>query len=168
MRFWERFWTKIRFLWHSTNAHGVHSPFVYDWLTIGMKKQPSEPKFDKHLRVLYRNVRYFNPTKIGVLGSKPFRLRLPLDSTKMKVYDFSEREIFDLIIVENIANHSEFEVLLTVMHEHSVLLIQEIASNVVNDCMADERIHVSIDCMYWKLFFKRPHQVKEHFILRIN
>jgi hypothetical protein len=166
--FWKHLWSSIAFWCRSSNAHGVHSPFVYDWLTKGMKKQPSEPKSDTYLRVLYRNVRYFKPTKIGVLGSATFISSLPVDDQKINVIEFPEKELFDMIIIEKIECKFQFDAVLPLMHENSVLLIREIPSELKNEFRTDARIHVSIDCKDWQIFFKRPNQVKQHFTLRIK
>ena len=67
----------LRFLLKSTNQYGVHSPFVYDLLTVGLKKKVTDE--DKSILDKFRKTLRGNNSKIVVqdfgAGSRVFKSR---------------------------------------------------------------------------------------------
>ncbi|WP_316931777.1 O-methyltransferase [Mangrovimonas xylaniphaga] len=65
----------FKFLWRSTNQHGVHSPFVYQLVTLcfyDRKKYESYPLLKQYRKALYRNHSPISITDLGA-GSRIFK-----------------------------------------------------------------------------------------------
>ena len=65
----------IKFLWRSSNQHGVHSPFVYNLVTrcfYDKKKKPAYEKIKEYRRSLLKNTESIEVTDFGA-GSRVFR-----------------------------------------------------------------------------------------------
>jgi len=73
----------IQFLWHSKNAHGVHSPFVYNLVTqclLDFNDKPEYATIDKasagnasgikrkHRRLIFRIINYLRPDEVYYEG----------------------------------------------------------------------------------------------------
>ena len=54
-----KFWLK------SSNQHGLHSPFVYNYLTKGLYEAKNQSG-EKQLNWMLKSINYFNPNKIFV------------------------------------------------------------------------------------------------------
>ncbi|WP_306352957.1 hypothetical protein [Flavobacterium sp. '19STA2R22 D10 B1'] len=115
----------LQFLWHSSNQHGIHSPFVYTLVTRCFYDQTIKPKYSdlkasnsmvlKNIKLLYRITHYFNPKKILLIGSdnsiaSTIQLACPdakivlLNQTDTPTYfndTQSNIEIFDFVYIEN-------------------------------------------------------------------
>lgn len=159
--------TYLHFLWHSKNAHGVHSPFVYEWLSNGMKPQTNEPKGSKSMRLAYRNIQYFQPQNLALVGSETFKSTIKAALRGKANQEISTLPYFDMIIAEE-ADENLIEFVLPKMHEKSVLLIQKLSKTQRTKLTKDERICVSIDCFHWLILVKKPTQAKQHFVLRVK
>lgn len=65
----------LKFLWHSTNQHGVHSPFVFDLVTkcfYNKKPKPEYSVLKKYRKSLLDNKHTIEVTDFGA-GSKVFK-----------------------------------------------------------------------------------------------
>lgn len=65
----------IKFLWHSSNQHGVHSPFVYNLVTrcfYDKKKKPAYNKIRTYRKALINNKESIQVTDFGA-GSRVFK-----------------------------------------------------------------------------------------------
>ena len=65
----------MNFVWRSKNQYGVHSPFVYDYLTKGLKKKANVQEWKKwkaFRKDLFNNRSTINVTDFGA-GSKIFK-----------------------------------------------------------------------------------------------
>lgn len=65
----------IKFLWHSKNEHGVHSPFVFDLVTkcfYDKKKHPEYSIVNKYRKSLLENPNTIEVTDFGA-GSRVFK-----------------------------------------------------------------------------------------------
>lgn len=115
----------LQFLWHSSNQHGIHSPFVYTLVTRCFYDQTIKSEYSdlkasnsmvlKNIKLLYRITHYFNPKKILLIGSdnsiaSTIQLACPdakivlLNQTDTPTYfndTQSNIEIFDFVYIEN-------------------------------------------------------------------
>lgn len=150
----------------ATNQHGVHSPFVYDYLTKCIYKRQSR-KTSKSVNVLFKSIPYFKVKSIQVL---------PKDSTiKNQLQQFSGLQLnqnppFDFIYLQN---PSEIEKINpNQLHNDSVILVNDIHKNKINhrswEALKNRNEYtVSIDFFYCGILCVRREQVKEHFRIRI-
>ena len=63
----EKVFSYLQFLVKSTNQHGVHSPFVYNYITKGLYGVEKD-RFIKHKtnQWLVQSIQYFKPNKIYI------------------------------------------------------------------------------------------------------
>ena len=70
-----QFLAYLKFLWHSKNEHGVHSPFVYDLLTSCLYKKEDKPAFktiEAYRQAVLKDEREIQVKDFGA-GSKVFK-----------------------------------------------------------------------------------------------
>lgn len=80
-----RLWSYLRFLWHSKNEHGVHSPFVFALVTKCFYNRALFSEYDaldKYRRTLLADHREIDVTDFGA-GSRVFR------SNRRKISDIA-------------------------------------------------------------------------------
>lgn len=154
----------LKFLSKSTNAHGVHSPFVYNYITQGLYAKPRLSR-NKIEDVLLKSISYFGYENIRI-DDDSLRAKLethliklpnntsPLDAIVLK--DFKFETVLELIVAKKI-------------HNDSLVLIQDLQGSQVEweKTIAHPKITVSLDSFSVGILFIRHEQVKQHFIIRI-
>jgi hypothetical protein len=158
----------IKFFLKSTNQHGVHSPFVFNYLTKCLYKKPRKSK-DKTLDVLIKSIAYFKFTKINVIGNSYYEKELQKKYPNL-IFDAKNP---DLIFYEN----SEFVKPVNVisqytLHNDSLIIFNDIYKNSKScaywsNFIKWKEVSVSIDMFYCGAIFIREEQQKEHFTIRI-
>lgn len=154
-----KFFSYLRFLSKSTNQHGVHSPFVYNFVTKGLyNKQTTNiilKEFKtlnkKEQKVISKIVSYFKPEKIF-----------------FEVDDSNESASCNFIYIKiNEVNNSFLK------HENSknVFIFYGIHNHKTSFLKWDKIIQhkkatVTIDLFWFGLVFFRKEQEKEHFTIR--
>ncbi|MGX1929477.1 hypothetical protein [Flagellimonas sp. 2504JD4-2] len=158
----------IKFLLKSTNQHGVHSPFVFSFVT---KCLYSKKRWDhrKSINVLLKSIDYFGfgNVKLGQPSSLKQTLhqsfpQLTFTSDKMDLLymtEFDEKQLHQLLSKQ-------------ILHNDSMIFIDGIYSNQEKEHLWKNLIQiphvtVSIDMFYCGALFIRKEQVKEHFTIRI-
>lgn len=156
----------LKFLLKSTNQHGVHSPFVFDFVTKGLYKKGTKTlefkeysalkKLSKReQKILSRIVLFFKIDEIS-FDLKPSSINL--DNNYKMLYMKSIDEIIDFNF--NTLNSKQFVVIHGIhQQKESLIKWQEIIKN--NDAK------VTIDLFYFGLIFIRKEQAKEHFNIRV-
>ena len=151
----------------ATNQHGVHSPFVYNYLT---KCLYSKPNFQgsKSLNVLLKSIPYFSIEKFTTNSNSS-----QIENHILKEFELqATNEIpFDLIYF----NYPEADILSIHkenIHNDSMILVENIYQNKASNAIwtllkKNKMITVSIDTFYCGILFCRKEQVKEHFKIRI-
>lgn len=156
----------IKFLFSSTNQHGVHSPFVYSFVTKGLyKKNIRIINFDeysqlknlsiKKKKILSKIVIYFKINEIK------FDLKNPtntLDKNLKLLY------LSDLKTLESIKlnNHNSNEIILIDNIHQNKKSFEEWQKIIQN-----KEISATIDLYHFGLIFFRKEQAKEHFKIRV-
>ena len=112
----------IKFILKSTNQHGVHSPFVFNYVTKCLYSKQKK-HFNKSINVLLKSIDHFNFDHIKALGNPS------LDGAIKKVFQNQNQskdsidvlyiEKLDTIIIEQILLHEN-------LHNDSMILIDSI------------------------------------------
>lgn len=155
----------LQFLVKSTNQHGVHSPFVYNYITKGLYQQKKDfalsPKTNQWL---LQSIQYFKP-KAVYLSDKTL-----LDSIKQTSIEITvELQTADLIldhytpenypsILQTINNMSNSQLLLIAIYNYPKAFLNELRES--------PEITLVVDFYYGCLISKRTEQPKQNFFIR--
>ncbi len=160
----------LKFLFSATNQHGVHSPFVYGFLTRCLYP-PSPYKGTNCERIMLKMIPYFGIQRVQVYKPND-NLRLLIARTFPEVafnsppYDLIFREADD-VKTKQLTGLDEDEV-----HDDSIILIRGIhrnsqAATLWERLIRSGRFTVSIDLFHCGLLFFRTGQAVQHFKIRI-
>lgn len=160
---------RLQFLFQSTNQHGVHSPFVYSYLTEGVYNTKKSYKgFQKKHRLLQATIEYFQVEK--TLGKPKF----PIYPSREKTKHHGKETYVNLHYIEAIETYTpeSLDRLTKSIDEHTILYIDSPykSAKATENWLAlkeNENFHVSIDFYIAGILFTRKEQEKEHFALRV-
>lgn len=158
----------LKFLLSSTNQHGVHSPFVFEYLTKCLYKRKVCSQ-SKTIDILLKSISYFEYENVQVIGNENAK---ELIRQKFEGIAF-DKHPNNLIFFEKINSHllsrlfSEGEI-----HNDTMVLINDIHRNknstdLWNQILKGAKATVTIDFFYCGAIFFRQEQVKEHFKIRV-
>ncbi|WP_326407831.1 hypothetical protein [Flagellimonas halotolerans] len=157
----------LKFLVKSTNQHGVHSPFVFSYVTQCLYSKKRLHK-NKSINVLLKTIAYFNFDSISV-NNRSFRELVKQNFPEVQF----DKNTVDLLFMNELST-SSFEKLRSEgkLHNNSLILVDSIYVSHQNleqwnQLIALPGITVSIDMYYCGLISIRREQVKEHFTIRI-
>ncbi|SDQ58630.1 hypothetical protein [Flagellimonas zhangzhouensis] len=165
---WFKFISYLKFLFKSTNEHGVHSPFVFNYVTkcLYSKKKLNR---DKGINALLKSISYFNIKNVESIELQNIN---ELIQKQFPTIQFGTAP-FDLIIVDNLeVSTLENQISEGKLHNDSMIWINSIYANketlvqweaIINSPL----ISVSINMHHCGVLFFRKEQVKEHFTIRI-
>ncbi len=159
--------TYLKFYWSATNAHGIHSPFIYDFVTNGLyiPKLHKNKSIDTFLKV----VNYFNPESITLQGaSEDFKKSIVTARPKTQLCQSSSFIYWDF---KSDKTRKELTKCLSPGKGHTFYLgnIRHNKEAFVTwqNLICSEEHFVSIDLYYAGILFFRPTQAKQHFRIRI-
>lgn len=165
----DRLRNRFKFILKSTNQHGVHSPFVYRYLTEGIYKTKKDyANLSKQERLLQATLDYFQVQE--VLGNLPSNCQIKenakrnLEGTAYRYLQYiSELEQLTNEEIQQLASSITEETLLYIATPHKSKKHLEIWQKLC----ATNRLHVSIDFYWAGILAVREQQNKEHFTLRM-
>ena len=156
----------LQFLIKSTNQHGVHSPFVYNYITKGLYQQKKDFAIShKTNQLLLQSIQYFQPTKICFLDEG-------LSVVVWKVYTHKSFDLTaaDLILDRyTVENHKRIVQTIRSMSNSQLLLIASYSSYpkaFINELRQNPDITLVVDFYYGCLISKRTEQPKQNFFIR--
>jgi len=164
-----RIGTYLKFLFRSTNQHGVHSPFVYQYLTKCLYKS-SGYKGSRVHRVLLKSIPYLHVKSLLVRSNTQ-----EVEKLLYRAYpelDF-EPDCADMIYV---GSDQFLQINASWLHDHchlqSMILLEDIhrsreTSKKWQSLCEKTWVTVSIDFYFGGIIFLRTEQVKQHFRIRI-
>nr|WP_297783384.1 hypothetical protein [uncultured Allomuricauda sp.] len=165
---WFRFISYVRFLGKSTNQHGVHSPFVFKYVTQCLYTKKKLHR-NKSINVLLKTINYFGFEKVNIKNNEEVKELVRQTFPKVR---FDENPL-DLLFVDEM-DMTIFQKIYSdgKLHNDSLVLIDSIHDNEKNleqwnRLIALPEITVSIDMFHCGLISIRREQVKEHFTIRI-
>lgn len=162
-------WSYFSFLIRSTNQYGIHSPFVYQYLTRCLYRK-SRKRRAKVQQVLMKSIPYFKYKSVQLFTDQPHYLEVVREELPEVQ---SDRKPYDLIFIgEDYFEKFDFESLEEYSHNKTMFLLEGIYENrqnreVWNQLCKKARIRVSIDFYYGGILFLRKEQEKQHFRIRI-
>ena len=155
----------FKFLLKSTNQHGVHSPFVYDFVTKGLyKKVNSNIKlkdftFDdefskKEEKILKKIIEYFKPTSIII---------------NLNIEEITANKEFNLLFYSYLSKNKIKKIV--AIYPKSFIIIKNIHQNKAMqkswvEITQLQEATVTLDLFYFGVIFFRKEQAKEHFVIR--
>ena len=157
----------LKHLLTATNEHGVHSPFVYAYVTKCLYAK-SKYKASKCEKVALKSIIYFKMKGLKIMSSDSRIEKMILKNFGLKTSDspphdfiYSDNPLTNLITI-----HKEQ------IQNNSMLLVAHIHNNKSNSATwealkQNEAVTVSVDLFYCGALFFRKEQVKEHFKIRI-
>ncbi|MCL5245930.1 hypothetical protein M4I21_08950 [Cellulophaga sp. 20_2_10] len=158
-----QFIAHLRFLTKASNQHGVHSPFIYNYVTkcLYIKGKLHQ---QKSKNVLLKSIAYFKPEKVFTT-SEEIKKTIQKVMTKL---NFTSNTV-DLAYLE-LPNIEEFNTIKH--HNNTMVFIHEIYTNketleAWEQIKKLEKVTVTVDLFYCAIVFFRKEQAKEHFKIRI-
>lgn len=157
----------LKFLCSATNQHGVHSPFVYNYVTKCLYKK-TKIKLPITLKVLVKSLHYFDYRTIHLLNtSKSSKEKIITNCPNISIVDSNAAIVFGDITDINKPNFKVND-----LSNDAMLLLDGIHKNPQNlkkwkQLKEMEHVRVTLDLFYCGIVFFRKEQVKEHFKIRI-
>lgn len=157
----------LKFYFSATNQHGVHSPFVYDYVTKCLYKK-KKIRLPVTQNILVKSILYFDYRRIQFLGKDiNFEKNIRLNCPEISLTTTSPDVVFGTI--EKFTT-SKFDI--TQLKNNGMLVIEgthRSRENLANweNLKTHDHVRVSIDLFYCGVIFFRKEQVKEHFKIRI-
>lgn len=160
----------LKYLWRSSNEHGVHSPFVFNWVTraiYGRQHFPLHPVLlktealnampGKDQKALNRSLHYhFGPKDLTVINCSQKEITTPEE-------DF----LMFLDLTKKTRHFSLKQVLNTLENDTLLLVRKEGEPSTWKKLKAHPEIHLTLDCFHIGYAMKRKQQAKENFIIRL-
>lgn len=155
----------LQFLIKSTNQHGVHSPFVYHYITKGLYGAKKDLSIsNKTNQWLLQSIQYFNPNAVY------FSDKSLLDHIKQTLIEKSvELTQADLILeCYALENHTHILQTISEMNNSQLLLIAlySYPKSFVDELRKNPDITLVVDFYYGCLISKRTEQLKQNFFIR--
>lgn len=156
---------RIKFLGQSTNEHGVHSPFIFDYVTKCLYGKSLFRK-NKSLDVILKTLEYFRQEKLGVFNKSRTldQLKDILISPSIERINYFDHPS-DKRLIELLTSEAEIK-------NDCILIVDKIYKN--KDCKSfwnwiknNHKVTVTVDLYYCGVVFFRKEQAKEHFKIRI-
>lgn len=156
----------FKFLLQATNQHGVHSPFMYDFVTKGLyTKGNSNIKLvdftldhrlsKKEEKILKKIIKYFKPTSI-IINLKNKSITLDKNFNLLYFNYLSKNKI---IKIQSIYPNSF--IIIKGVHQNKPAVKNWLEITQVQEAT------VTLDLFYFGLIFFRKEQSKEHFKIRV-
>lgn len=152
----------IQFLFSSTNHHGVHSPFVYNFVTKCLYKKERFGQ-SKSISVLLKSIAYFTPESIRITDKDVENIIVRENNTKIV------HPPYDLVYYKYPDTEDFIELQ---KHNNTVVIVDNIYLNKKKEKVWQNVknlpfVIVTVDMFYCGAVFFRKEQEKEHFKIRI-
>lgn len=156
----------LQFLVKSTNQHGVHSPFVYNYITKGLYGTKKDLQVsNKTNQWLLQSIQYFQPKTIYESN-----INMLNDIKETPIQRSTELFGADLILDHyTLENRARILQTINSMNNSQLLLIASYSSypkSFFNELRKNPEITLVVDFYYGCLISKRTEQPKQNFFIR--
>lgn len=155
----------LKFLLKSTNQHGVHSPFVFDFVTKGLyQKKRKTINFDK-----YSALKSLSIKQKKILSK--ILIYFKIDEISFDISSFTEKsEKYKILYINNLTNLKNIK--LANLSSKHIILVDGIYQSKKSEeewqnIIKKNDLTVSINLFYFGLLFIRKEQAKEDFRIRV-
>ncbi|PCJ98316.1 MAG: hypothetical protein COA50_02085 [Flavobacteriaceae bacterium] len=155
----------LKFLWNSTNQHGVHSPFIYSYVTKCLYSK-NQYATAKAINVLLKSIAYFK-VKNALIPPKDENIMDEITTHFTNIH--FDRSPFDILYFDT-PNHVSLK--MDNIHNDTMVIVNGIHHTSRNTAAWEgvknnELVTITIDMFYCGVVFFRKEQVKQHFKIRI-
>ncbi|RAV30049.1 hypothetical protein [Sinomicrobium soli] len=159
----------LRFLLRSTNQYGVHSPFIYGFVTGGLYKR-GKFRGKKTHRILFRMIKYFRIGEV-ILTGESRELQTLLHTCFPGLADRAKGE--KRLVYHRITAETDPETLFSRedFGAEDILVLDGIyesrgTEDAWNSICGHPRARVTVDLFWLGVVFFRTGQAREHFVIR--
>jgi len=159
------FFSYIKFLLSATNQHGVHSPFVYAFVTKCVYNKKGYSK-QTSLNLFLKSLEYFNIKNVNISDvDQKVRLQISHSFSHIKLDSRSNNFWYISCLKEErlskLMQQAQFQ-------NDSIVFIDGIFKDkkAWESLIVSDKIRVSINFFYGGILFFRKEQVKEDFKIR--
>lgn len=177
----------IKFLWQSKNAHGVHSPFVFELVTQCFYNKGYEKDFASRIKslpgnypgeqalLLYKLALYFKPQSVATTGNISWQHYIINFALPCVIFNESNLHGDFIYIAEN--NYEtiieNIECIIRTKEPTGIVIIENIHYNSAmvhawQYIKAHPEVTVTIDTFYFGIITFRQQQARQHFIIRAS
>ncbi len=156
----------LKFLLKSSNQHGVHSPFVFDFVTKSLYKNNQEIiNFDNYLQL-----EYLSKKKIKILSKIVSHFQLTEICFNFSEFKNIKRNNYKLLYIKNIKELQQSK--FTNLTSKDIIIVDGIyntkkSEEVWQEIIKNKEVQITINLFYFGLIFFRKEQAKEHFRIRV-
>lgn len=152
----------LRFLFQSSNQHGVHSPFVFNFLTKGLYSQKNKFKKNYSLseRIVLSTIAYFNCKNIYIVDKV---LLQKMEQNFPEITLNNQVAPYDLIII-NLP--SDFTDLQHQLHSQSLIIFQKPSKAIRSELLQNKNFRLILDFYHTIIISNRVEQQPQIFKLR--
>ncbi|MGY8914310.1 MAG: hypothetical protein ACKVJF_04400 [Flavobacteriales bacterium] len=165
-----RFLSYLNFLWHSKNEHGVHSPFIFKYVTQCLYAKKNHTN-QNTWNVVLKSLAYFQCQGITIVPSNPgFESKvknvfpaISVDSMSVEliyISDFTEVELKTYLYNNKKIRNDTVVILGNIYKNRNSVILW-------NKLKASRKVKVTVDMYHCAALFFRQEQVEEHFKIRI-
>lgn len=161
----------LKFWLTATDEHGVHSPFIYGYVTQGLYKAPNF-RADIPTNILLKTMVYFKLREIQLVSADDQIARqIKTHINGASLLETSQKLIFldrldDETLNKYLVNNKEI-INDTMVYIPNIHMTGD-RSTLWKKIKEMEKVRVSVDMFYGGLIFFRREQAKEHFKIRIK
>jgi len=168
----------MRFLKKSTNHHGVHSPFIYDFVTTVFynKKKQLSTNSSKKTAFFERFIEHLTIQSLTAYGTINLEIKKCIAAQNIKQISINKLQNYtsDCLYISKNAklNTISTETLLKALHNNSVIVFEDIYHNkrrtlYWQKLSEHKETTAIIDGFYFGFIFLRKEQKKQTFTIRM-
>lgn len=164
----------ICFLLKSTNEHGIHSPFLFSFVTKGLYAPQVELKGkNKKVAFLNRVITYFQPKTLMYSSAKSKNFASFPNTTTVS-WNNSMLSTVDMFLIDETSTlePKEMQALLTKMKNDAFIVLDKrnrsaSINTLWETILASDYTTLSVDFYFFGIAFVRKEQLKQHFRVRL-